>query len=199
VRTSGARPARPPDAPLKEVALNKDEKAEVVTTLTERLRGAPAVIATDFTALSVKQVTDLRRRLGPVDAEMRVVKNTLARRAAGDSGRDGLLSMLTGPTALVFSAGDPAAAAKVLADFAKEHPERLTLKGGLLDGDALDAAQVGRLAALPPREALLAQLAGGLAAPLTGLAGGLDALISGLARTLAALQQQRESESPAPA
>jgi large subunit ribosomal protein L10 len=91
--------------------------------------------------------------------------------------------------------GDPAVAAKALDTFAQAHAEAITIKGGLLEGADLPAEGVARLAKLPSREQLVAQLAGGIAAPLTGLAGGLNALIAGLARSLGAVQAQRESEA----
>ena len=127
-----------------------------------------------------------------------MVKNTLARRAASETGREALLPYLDGPTGLVWVGGDPAVAAKALDQFASEHPDAMSIKGGVLEGADLPQAEVTRLAKLPAREQLLAQLAGGIASPLTGLAGGLNNLIGGLARSLGALQAQKESEqSPA--
>lgn len=128
-----------------------------------------------------------------------MVKNTLARRAAADTGREALLPYLDGPTGIVWVGGDPAVAAKALDQFASEHPEAMTVKGGLLDGVDLPSADVARLAKLPTREVLLGQLAGTIASPLTGLAGGLNNLIGGLARSLGALQAQKESEESAAA
>lgn len=178
--------------------LRRDEKAEAIAALTERLRSADTIFATDFRGLSVKQLSELRNRLREVETEYTVVKNTLARRAAAETGREALLPYLDGPTGLVWVGGDPAVAAKALDRFASEHPDGLAIKGGLLEGADLPTADVTRLAKLPPREQLLAQLAGGIAAPLTGLAGGLNALIGGLARSLGAVHAQRQSEeSPA--
>ena len=139
----------------------------------------------------------MRIGLSGADTQFTVVKNTLARRAAGDTGREGLIEHLTGPTGLAWVAGDPAAAAKVLDTFAAANPDGLTIKGGLLEGAPVSPADITRLAKLPSREQLLGQLAGGIAAPLTGLAGGLSNLIGGLARTLAAVQAQRAAEAPA--
>lgn len=149
------------------------------------------MFATDFRGLSVKDLSDLRTRLREIDTDYTVVKNTLARRAAGETGREALLPYLDGPTGLVWVGGDPAVAAKVLDAFAASHPDGMKVKGGLLEGADLPAEAVARLAKLPSREQLLAQLAGGIAAPLTGLAGGLNALIGGLARALAAVEAQR--------
>lgn len=123
---------------------------------------------------------------------MTVVKNTLARRAATQTGREGLLPYLDGPTGLVWVDGDPAVAAKALDTYATQN-EQLSVKGGLLEGADIDAAGITRLASLPSREVLMAQLAGGVAAPLRGLAGGMNALLSGLARSLAAVQEQKAS------
>ena len=145
----------------------------------------------------MRQLADLRRRLSEAEAEFEVVKNTLARRAAAQAGREALLPLLDGPSGLVWVDGDPARAAKALNDFIREHQDRAAIKGGLLDGASLAREDVQRLAALPSKEQLLAQLAGGLAAPLTGLAGGMSNLIAGLARSLAAVRDQRAAETPA--
>lgn len=155
------------------------------------------MFAADYRGLTVKQMAELRTRLRAAETEFTVVKNTLARRAAAATSRDALLSYLEGPTAIAWVAGDPAVAAKALNGFATEHPDALTVKGGLLDGADLPSADVTRLARLPSREQLLGQLAGGIAAPLSGLAGSLSNLIGGLARSLGALQAQREPEAPA--
>lgn len=163
------------------------------------MRASDTVFATDFRGLTVKQLSELRDRLRESGTEYAVVKNTLARRAAADTGREALLPYLTGPTGLVWVEGDVAVAAKALDGFAAEHPTAMTIKGGLLDGIDLPAEDVARLAKLPSREVLLGQLAGTIAAPLTGLASGLNNLIGGLARSLGAVQAQRESEESAAA
>jgi large subunit ribosomal protein L10 len=165
--------------------------------LTERLAASDTIFATDFRGLTVKQLSDLRVRLTAAEVEYTVVKNTLARRAAVDTGRDALLPYLTGPTGLAWVKGDPAAAAKVLDEFAGQHAGALAIKGGLLEGADLPVADVTRLAKLPSREQMLGQLASGIASPLSGLAGGLSNLIGGLARTLGALQAQKASEETA--
>lgn len=167
--------------------LNREEKAQVVAGIVERLASTSTVVAADFRGLSVAQVAELRAKLREADAEMTVVKNTLTRRAVDESGHTALLPYLTGPTGLVWVAGDPAAAAKVLSDFAKQHEDVFSVRGGMLDGADLDTASLKTLASLPTKDVLLAQLAGGIAAPLTGLAGGLQALVSTMARTLAAV------------
>jgi len=124
-----------------------------------------------------------------------VVKNTLARRALGDAqveGGGGLESHLAGPTGLVLAGADPAAAAKVLADFAREF-EKPAIKVGLVDGRAVTPDQVKRLASLPTRVELLAQLGGALQAPMAGLVGALNGVLMNMAGALEALRNQRSS------
>jgi large subunit ribosomal protein L10 len=144
----------------------------------------------------VAQLAELRTRLREVGTEFTVVKNTLARRAAADSGREALLPFFDGPTGLAWVGGDAALAAKALSGFAGEHRDTMSVKGGLLDGAPIAEEAIGRLARLPTREQLLGQLAGGIAAPLSGLSGRLSGLLGGLVRTLAAVQEQRAAEQP---
>lgn len=151
------------------------------------------MLAADFRGLTVKQLSELRGALRAADAGLTVAKNTLARRAANATGQEALLGFLNGPTGLVWVDGDPAVAAKVLND-AAQRLEHLELKGGLLEGRELTAAELKHLATLPSREQLIAQLAGGVAAPLRGLAGSMNNMISGLAQALNALHAQRAGE-----
>jgi len=142
----------------------------------------------------VAQLAELRRRLRDTQTEYTVVKNTLVRRAANATGREALLPYLDGPTGLAWVGGDAALAAKALQGYATESRDALKIKGGLLEGVPIAEEAISRLARLPSREVLLGQLAGGIAAPLSGLAGTLSGLLGGLARTLAAVQAQREGE-----
>lgn len=170
----------------------------MIDELTERMSSAETMIAADFRGMTVKELSELRTKLIAVDADITVAKNTLARRAAETTSRDGMLPYLTGPTSLVWVAGDPAPAAKVLADMVKAvGDDRLSIKGGLMGEVDLTAASVTTLASLPSRDVLLGQLAGGITAPLSGLAGALNNLIGGLARSLGALQAQRAAEEAA--
>lgn len=151
------------------------------------------MLAADFRGLTVKELSELRGALREAGAEMTVVKNTLARRAAETTGRDALRPYLDGPSGLVWVDGDPAVAAKALQQFSKKN-EALQLKGGILDGADLSPEGLQRLASLPSREQLIAQLAGGVAAPLRGLAGSLNNMITGLARALQQVQESRAGE-----
>ncbi|MEZ5079676.1 MAG: 50S ribosomal protein L10 [Thermoleophilia bacterium] len=173
--------------------MNREEKAESIREIEARLDTADTIIAADFRGLSVLEISALRSSLREVDAQMTVVKNTLARRAVSAKDREVLLPYLTGPTGLVWVHGDAAVAAKALDTFATSH-QALEVKGGILEGEELDADGIKQLAKLPSRDELIAKLAGGVAAPLRGLAGSMNNMITGLARSLAAVQSQKASE-----
>lgn len=182
--------------------LNRDEKAQVVEAVADRLERTETVLAADFRGLTVAELAELRQRLREAEAEMAVVKNTLSRRAADKTGRSALIPYLQGPTGLVWVDGDPARAAKALSDFAKAHQDVFSIRGGVLGAEDLPAPSIVRLASLPSRDQLLAQLAGAIASPLSGLAGRLNSLVGNLARTLAAVRDSgalAPGEAPAPA
>jgi large subunit ribosomal protein L10 len=171
------------------------DKATAVAELTEHFRTSAATVLTEYRGLTVAQITELRRNLG-ADSTYSVSKNTLAKRAATDAGIDGLDALFTGPTALAFVAGDPVEAAKSLRAFAKAHPV-LVIKGGVFEGKAISAAEVGKLADLESREVLLAKLAGAMKANLSKAAATFQAPLTKMVRTAAALQDQRAQEGPA--
>ncbi len=170
--------------------MNKTEKQTIIDDLAARLKNARSVYVTDFAGLNVAKVTDLRRRLRKAGVEYVVIKNTLARRALDGAGVAGLDQFLSGNTALALSA-DASAAAKVLSDFAKEN-QKPQVKGGVVEGRAVSPEQVKRLASLPSREVLLAELGGTLQAPMAQFLGALQALLSNFAGALEALKTQRE-------
>jgi large subunit ribosomal protein L10 len=169
--------------------MKRTDKEQLVVELKEKIAGASALYYTDFTGLNVKRMTELRRRLRKAKVEYVVIKNTLALRAVNESGLVG--ERLKGPTGLVM-AKDAVGAAKVLSDFAKENDQRPTVKGGMLDGTAIDAAQVKRLAAMPSREQMLANLGAGLQSPLGAFVGALNGLLMTFVGALDALKTQRE-------
>ena len=169
--------------------MKRPEKERLVAELKAKLDGANALYYTDFTGLNVKRMTDLRRRLRKANVEYVVIKNTLALRAVNESGLVG--TRLKGPTGLVV-AKDAVAAAKVLADFAKENDQRPAVKGGLLEGKTLDVAQVKKLATMPSREQMLAELGAGLQSPMAAFLGALNGLFYNFAGALEALRVQRE-------
>jgi len=169
------------------VIRTKAQKQAVVTALADRLRRSTTVYVTDFTGLDVARLTQLRRRLRAAGVDYVVVKNTLALRALSDARVAGLEPHLAGPTGLVLGGADPVAAAKVLGDFAKEF-EKPAIKVGLVDGKAVTPDQVKRLATLPSRTELLAQLGGTLQAPMAGFVGALNGLLMNLVGALEALR-----------
>jgi len=169
--------------------MKRNEKEQLVTELTTKIKGAKALYYTDFTGLNVKRMTDLRRRLKKAGIEYVVIKNTLALRAVNDSGLVG--TRLKGPTGLIVSK-DPVSAAKLLTDFAKENEQRPTVKGGMLEGVAIDEAQVKKLASMPSREQMLAELGASMQAPMAAFVGALNGLLYMFAGALDALKTQRD-------
>jgi large subunit ribosomal protein L10 len=151
-------------------------------------------VLTEYRGLTVKQLQDLRRALGE-NANYAVVKNTLTKIAATEAGVEGFDALLTGPTAIAFINGDVVEAAKGLRDFAKANPA-LVIKGGVLDGNLLDATEIARLADLESREVLLARLAGGMLASLSQAVYLFNAPLAQVARLGAALQAKLEEEQP---
>jgi large subunit ribosomal protein L10 len=184
--------------------MNRDQKAAAIAEIVGQINDSDAIFAVDFRGISVPQAADVRTRLRDADASFRVVKNTLTERAADEAGADALKPLLEGPTALTFVRGDAALAAKAIATFNRE-TQLLTFKGGLMDGDALDAEQILAISRLPAREVLYGQLVGIVASPITGLARGLNALLSGVAIALNEVLGKKErgelpaGEAPAPA
>jgi len=172
-------------------------KVATVAEIADQFRSASAAVVTEYRGLTMSQLTTLRKSLGG-DTAYTVAKNTLVKRAAADAGVEGLDDLFTGPTAVAFINGEPVDAAKVLRDFARANP-LLVIKGGVLEGKALDASEVGRLADLESREVLLGKMAGAMLATLTKAAIVLNALPSQVARLSAALVEKRTTEEGAPA
>ena len=169
--------------------MDKEQKAAAVAELTDDLKQAESIFAVDYRGISVTQAAELRRRLSEADAVFRVVKNRLAKRAVADAGTEGVDELLVGPTALTLIQGDAVIAAKAIATFTREH-RVLEYKGGLMDGEALDAESFQAIARLPGLDVLHGQLVGLTASPLTGLVTGLGSMISGLAIALGQIAEQ---------
>ena len=169
--------------------MKRTEKEQLVTELTDKIKGAKALYYTDFTGLNVKRMTELRRRFRKAGVEYVVIKNTLALRAINESGLTG--TRLRGPTGVVVSR-DPIAAAKLLTDFARENDQKPAVKGGLLDGAMIDEAQVKKLASMPSREQMLAELGAGLMSPMAAFVGALNGLMYMMVGALEALKAQKE-------
>jgi large subunit ribosomal protein L10 len=167
-------------------------KRERVDELAEKLGRATSAIVTDYRGLTVKQLEELRTQLRVQGIDYQVTKNTLARRAAERAGIGQLGTVLSGPVGLALGFGELSVPAKVLSDYHRVN-RRLPLIAGFVEGQVLDASGVQALAELPPRDVLLAQLAGTLQAPLTQLAAGLNSIVSNLAATLDAYRAKLEA------
>jgi large subunit ribosomal protein L10 len=172
----------------------RPDKVAAVAEIADEFRGASASVVTEYRGLTVAQLTNLRRALGP-DVSYRIAKNTLVKRAAEDAGVDGLDGLLTGPTAIAFVTGEPVDAAKALRDFAKDN-KALVIKGGYMDGNALSVDEVNRIADLESREVLLAKLAGAMKGNLSKAAGLFAAPASQVARLAQALADKRAADAP---
>jgi large subunit ribosomal protein L10 len=152
--------------------MKRSDKDQLVAELKGKLEGAAAVYYTDFTGLNVKSMTTLRRRFRKAGVEYVVIKNTLALRAVNEAGLTG--QALKGPTGVVV-AKDAIAAAKLLADFAKENDSKPSIKGGLWEGKAVDEAMVKKLASMPTRDEALSILVGTFNSVLSMFALALEA------------------------
>lgn len=172
--------------------MRRSEKDEFIGELQQKLGDATAFYLTDFTGLNVKQMTQFRARLRKQGVDYVVVKNTLAQRALQGLDLPDVAGFFTGPTGVVIGRDDAVAAAKALTDFAREFGDRPAVKVGIVERREVTPEQVKKLADLPPREVLLAQLAGGLQQPMARLAGGMSQLLAGFARAVDALRQQKE-------
>ncbi len=161
--------------------MKREQKEHVVDELTQRLKAAETLLVADYRGLTMPQIDELRSRLLETGARFTVVKNTLTRRAAEAAGADALLALLDGPSAIAFleTDGDMVAAAKALADSARE-TNVLEIRGGIMQGRTLTAAEVESLAKLPPEDVLRGQVLGAIVAPLTALAGLLNAPLQNL-------------------
>jgi large subunit ribosomal protein L10 len=180
--------------------VKKEDKEQVVKELTERLRTSDTLLVADYRGLTMPQIDALRSRLIESGARFTVVKNTLTRRAAEAAGADALLTLLEGPSAIAFleAGGDMVAAAKALADSARES-RVLAIRGGVMQGRAITAEEVQSLASLPPIDVLRGQVLAAIIAPITAIAGLVNAPLQNLYGLLDARIEQLGGAEEAPA
>src|ERR1022692_4024773 len=177
--------------------MNREQKAATIEALAAEIDESAAVFAVDYRGISVAQAAELRSKLREADATFQVVKNSLTERAADQVGAESLKVLLSGPTALTFVRGDAALAAKAVADQARA-TQLLPFKGGLMDGEVVNAEQIRAISRLPSREVLYGQLVGLVASTISGLVRTLGGLVGGLAVALGQVRQKKESgEIPA--
>ena len=171
----------------------KEQKAEQVELLTEKLRRAKVALLTDYRGLTVTQLQELRGRLRTGDVEYRVVKNTLARRAADAAGVADLKVELEGPVAIAFGYDDLSLPSKLINEFVRTTRLKLDVKGGLVEGRVFSPDQVKQLADLPSRETLHAQLLGTLQSPVAQLVGIMQTPVQQLVGVLNAYKTKLEA------
>lgn len=174
----------------------KKEKEVMLDDLRNRFSQSKVVIMADNKGLNVAAMTKLRRRMRDKDCDLKVAKNTLALKVAREMGMEGLETYLQGPTMMAFSGEDLVAPAKVFTEFIKEtKATNLEIKGGVLEGKAINAKAVRDLADLPPREVLLGRVLGGMQTPLYGFATVLQGTLRSFVYVLEAVRKQKAGES----
>ncbi|QSX07499.1 50S ribosomal protein L10 [Alkalibacter rhizosphaerae] len=172
----------------------RELKEDVVKEISTKMENAQSMILVDYRGLNVEELNEFRSIARQASVDYKVYKNTMMRFAAKETGNEGLLDYLVGPTAVAFSTEDPVAAAKVITEFAKKH-KAMEVKGGLVGGKVISIEEIKDLAELPPKEVLVAKVLGGLNAPIAGFVGVLQANISGLARALDQVRGQKEASA----
>jgi len=172
-----------------------EAKRETVAELREELANARTMIVSEYRGLKVKEIAEIRRALRKQDVTYRVVKNRLLRIAASDSVGEALSPLLVGPTAIAFG-NDEAGTAKAVLDATRPYNRVVRITGAVLGDKAIGADDVTRLAALPPREVLLAKLAGGMQAPVGTLAGLFAAPLRNLGYALQQVADQKAAAEP---
>ncbi len=168
------------------------EKVAKVEQLSEALSKAKSVFMTDFTGLSVEDITRLRREMRKAGVRYVVVKNTLARISAEKAGFGQIVPFLTGPTGLAIANEDPASPVRVIYDFRKDQ-EKPAIKAAIFEGDLLDQESAEAIRNVPPRQVLVGQVVSAIAAPLSGFIGGLQSIMSKFVYTLNAIREKKES------
>lgn len=172
----------------------RELKEDVVKEISTKMENAQSMILVDYRGLNVEELNEFRSIARQASVDYKVYKNTMMRFAAKETGNEGLLDYLVGPTAVAFSTEDPVAAAKVITEFAKKH-KAMEVKAGLVGGKVISIEEIKDLAELPPKEVLVAKVLGGLNAPIAGFVGVLQANISGLARALDQVRGQKEASA----
>jgi large subunit ribosomal protein L10 len=170
--------------------MEKEKKEALVQELTAELTGKGVVLLGDFTGMDVETATEIRKRFRQVHAQYRVVKNTLAKRAMAEAGFGGLVEQMKGPNAMVVTDRDAAPLAKILVEFEKQKSTP-KIRAGWVDSAVVTAGDIRRIAELPSREVLLAQIAAGFQAPVAGLARLLHELMRRFVATVGEVAKQR--------
>lgn len=169
-----------------------EQKKLLVSEIQNKIENAQSMVLVDYRGLNVEEVTELRRKFIEAEVDYKVYKNSMMRFAFKNAGFEGFEKFLAGPSAIAFSDKDPVAPAKIIDEFAKAH-KNLEIKAGVVDGKIIDVNGVKDLAALPPREILIAQVLGGLNAPISGFANVLQGTIRNLVYALDQVREQKDA------
>jgi large subunit ribosomal protein L10 len=177
------------------VTVIKSEKQEIIDRLHDRFESSSSAICVEFRGVSVEKVTQFRRELQQASGEYQLVKNTLAKRAIKDTAFQELDQFLVGPTGVVFCPEEAAESAKVVTKFVDETDGAFQIKGGVVDGAIFDASGIEKVATLPSRQELLAQLVASLQSPISGLVGTLEGVMREFVYTVQAIADKKSSEA----
>lgn len=171
---------------------NIEKKQKVVQEIQQKLEDATLVVFTDYRGLNVQEITNLREKLRVPGVEYKVLKNSMIEFALKNTGHEDMIPSIFGPNAVLFSNEDPVGPVKTIYDFIKQY-KKLEVKVGILEGQVVEPEKIKALADLPPREVLLAQVAGTMQAPITSLVYVLNANLTGLVRVIDQVRQQKEA------
>jgi large subunit ribosomal protein L10 len=172
--------------------LGRADRDKQVQELHELFSGMEMAVLTDFRGLTVEEISVLRTKLRDVEARFRVVKNSLSIRAADGTPLEAVKEYFTGPVAILYTAGDPVGPAKALMDFVKSN-DKLEVKVGILSGEAIDAAEIKLLAAMPSKDVMIAMALASMNAPATNFVRTLSEIPSSFVRVLGSIQRQKEA------
>lgn len=170
----------------------RPDKIQKVQDVSDSLSQATSIFMTDFTGLSVEEMTMLRREFRKANVQYVVVKNTLAKLSAEKAGYDSMIKFLNGPTGLAMSFDDPVAPIRIIDSFQKQH-DKPSIKAAIVEGELLDEKTTQEIRSIPSRDVLLGQVVSSLAAPISGLVGGLNGLLRNLVYALDAIKEKKES------
>lgn len=171
--------------------MKREEKQQLVNELHEKFSTATVAILTEFNGLGVSEMTELRQKLRGVKGELCVVKNTLARRAVEGTSMTATQEAFQGPIAVTFGYADPVAPARILKEFVDKRTEKIKVKIGVVEGQVLDSKDLKRVASLPKKEVLIANLMSRMQSPMSGLVGGLQGILRKFVYTLSAIQKKK--------
>jgi large subunit ribosomal protein L7/L12 len=175
--------------------MKRQEKQQLVNELHEKFSTATVAILTEFKGLGVSEMTELRQKLRGVKGELRVVKNTLAQRAAEGTNVSATREAFQGPIAIAFGYDDPVAPARILKEFVDKRTEKIKVKIGVVEGQVLDSKGLKAVASLPKKEVLIADLLSRMQSPVSGLVGGLQGIIRKFVYAVSAIRDQQSTKT----